>query len=72
MNHGLDIPGFFPGQFVQYVADNVDHDIRTLDGCGTLHGMGIIAAFTPKSDVTSVMQRVSVSAEEIAAVGRIK
>ena len=33
--------------------------------------MGIIAAVTPKSDVTSVIKRVSVSAEEIAAVGRI-
>ena len=61
----------FPGQFVQYVTDNVDHDIRTLDGCGTFHGMGIIAAVTPKRDVTSVIKRVSVSAEEIAAVGRI-
>ena len=71
MNHELDIPGVFPGQFVQYVAANVGHDIRTPDGCGTFHGMGIIAAVTPKSDVTSVMIRVSVSAEEIAAVGRI-
>ena len=71
VNQGLDISGFFLGQFVQYVADNVDHDIITLDGCGTFHGMGIIAAVTPKSDVTSVIQRVSVSAEEIAAVGRI-
>ena len=34
MNQGLDIPGFNPGKFVQYVADNVDHDIRTTDGCG--------------------------------------
>ena len=71
VNQGLDISVFFPGQFVQYVADNVDHDIRTLDGCGTFHGMGIIAVVTPNSDVTSVIQRVSVSAEEIAAVGRI-
>ena len=40
MNQGLDIPGFPPGKFVQYVADNVDHDIRTTDGCDTFHGMG--------------------------------
>jgi len=26
------------------VADNVDHNIRTLDGEGTFHGMGIITA----------------------------
>jgi len=28
----------------QYIADNVDHDIRTTDGMGTFHGMGIISA----------------------------
>ncbi|VDH88747.1 Hypothetical predicted protein [Mytilus galloprovincialis] len=32
---------------VQYIADNVDHNIRSLDGFGTFHGMGIIAASTP-------------------------
>jgi hypothetical protein len=29
--------------FVQWVADNVDHNTATLDGKGTFHGMGIIA-----------------------------
>ena len=33
--------------FIQFVADNVDHNIRTLDGLDTFHGMGIIAALTP-------------------------
>lgn len=33
--------------FLQYVADNVDHNVRTLDGYNTFHGMGIIAAVTP-------------------------
>jgi hypothetical protein len=27
-----------------FVADNVDHNVRTLDGLGTFHGMGIISA----------------------------
>ena len=26
------------------MADNVDHNVRTLDGYGTFHGMGIISA----------------------------
>jgi hypothetical protein len=34
---------------VQYVADNADHNLCTLDGKGTFHGMGIIAAITPAS-----------------------
>ena len=29
--------------FTQWVGDNVDHNIRTLTGKGTLHGMGIIS-----------------------------
>ena len=30
--------------FAQWIADNVDHDINTLTGKGTFHGMGIICA----------------------------
>ena len=30
-----------------FAADNVDHNIITLDGKGTFHGMGMIAALTP-------------------------
>lgn len=30
--------------FTQFIADNVDHNISTLDGKGTFHGMGIIAS----------------------------
>lgn len=33
--------------FVQWVRDNVDHNLATLDGKKTFHGMGIIAAATP-------------------------
>ena len=35
------------GQFGQYIADNVDHNVRTLDGHGTIHAMGIIKTVTP-------------------------
>ena len=54
------------------MADNVDHDIRTIDGCGTFHGMAIIATLTPKIDVASIVTRcVIVSVDDIVAVGRI-
>ena len=45
---------------VQYVADNVDHNIRTIDGKNTFHGMGIIATITPRntdSQTYSVISR---------------
>jgi hypothetical protein len=36
----------FPSSFTQWVGDNVDHSIATLDGRGSFHGMGIIAVST--------------------------
>ena len=43
------------GRFGQFVADNVDHNLRTLDGRGTHRGMGIILAVTPGvRDTTSI------------------
>ena len=34
------------GQSRLFAGDNVDHNIITLDGKGTFHGMGMIAAIT--------------------------
>ena len=42
---------YFPGTFTQWVANNVDHNVASLDGNGSFHGMGIIAISTPKDDV---------------------
>ena len=64
-------PGFASGHFVQFVADNVDHNSRTLDGMNTFHGMGITAAVSPGIKTCTPIPRVTVSAEDIAAVGRI-
>ncbi len=60
---------YFPGTFTQWVADNVDHNVATLDGKGTFHGMGIIAVSTPKdgtpliakSHVVSRQKRIKVN-----------
>ena len=34
----------YPSWFTQWVADNVDHSVITLDGRGTFHGMDIISS----------------------------
>ena len=57
--------------FVQYVADNVDHNIQTLDGTGTFHGMGIISAMTPANLDTRSIPRGSPSLQDITNVSRI-
>ena len=67
-----EIPqSYGPQNFVQYVADNVDHNIRTLDGKNTFHGMGIIGAFTPVTNAEVRIRRLNVTADDIAAVRRI-
>ena len=42
---GVDLP-VERNHFLQFVADNVDHNVRTIDGHGTFHGMGMIATIT--------------------------
>ena len=69
---GTEIPGYTPGHFVQYSTDNLDHNLRSLDGTGTFHGMEIIAAITPGTKATIPIPIRKVSAEDIAKVGRIE
>ena len=40
-----------------FAADNVDHNIITLDGRGTFHGMGMIAIVTPGRKVSCTVLR---------------
>ena len=39
----ISTPSAIPDMFVQWSADNVDHNIQSLDGKGSFHGMGIIS-----------------------------
>ena len=65
-----------PLSFTQFVADNVDHDICTLDGTGTFHRMGIISTtvnLADSNDVESVqylLPRIGrqLTAKEVAVV----
>ncbi|KAK3101781.1 hypothetical protein FSP39_006288 [Pinctada imbricata] len=42
-----DVHTLATDQSIQYVADNIDHNVRTLDGLGTFHGMGMLSGITP-------------------------
>ena len=44
--NNTDINSFLTDMFIQYVADNVYHSLRTLDGHNTFHGMGLVACIT--------------------------
>lgn len=67
-NQGTELPEHISGQFVQFVADNVDHDLQTIDRLHTFHGMGIIGTVTPGTKLVNYIPRKSVSAEQIRAV----
>ena len=66
------INGLEEGSFLQYTADNVDHNIRTLDGLDIFHGMGIVVSVTPYISVKKVVPKCTLSAAEITNVGRIE
>ena len=56
-----DILGEGSFGMVLFAADNVDHNILTLDGKDTFHGMGMIAAVTPGRHTSHVVPRKRVS-----------
>ena len=41
---------YLPGAFTRWSADNIDHNIRTLDGKGTFHAMGLVSSTTGTSE----------------------
>lgn len=69
---GTEIPGYTQDHQLQHVADNVDHNVATIDGSGTFHGMGIVATVTPNINaLRKQIAKKNVTAEDLAAVGRI-
>ena len=70
LTYGTDIPDY-TSQFVQYAADNVDHNIKTLDGNNTFHGMGMIAAVTPGVMKSNPIVKAKVTPRDIATIGKV-
>ena len=50
----------FPAMFTQWVGDNVDHNVASLDGNGSLHGMELIAIASKCEENESRLQQVAV------------
>ena len=44
-----------------FAADNVDHNIVSLNGKGTFHGMGMIAGITPGQKISHTVFRKNIS-----------
>ena len=62
-----------PTHFVHHVADNADHNSRTLDGRNTFHGMGIICSVTPAVSLSLTMPRLEdVSTKDLIRLTKIE
>ena len=66
-SHGTDIINPTT-EFVQHAVDNVEHNIRTLDGHDIVHGMGMIAAVTAGTRLNRPIFRVHVTSLYVAIV----
>ena len=56
---------------VQFDADNVDHNIATIDGHNTFHGMGMIATITPGVQCARSVPRVYASREDLTEICKV-
>jgi len=71
-DQGTGLVGMNSNSWIQFVADNVDHQIRTLDRTCTFHGTGIIEADTPGSKrCKAVLRNLSISPEIMSAIGKV-
>jgi hypothetical protein len=71
VEQGISIPGITDTSCLQFMADNVDHNIDTLDGNGTFHGMGIVAAITPSDPIKKKIPRLSATLEDVKSIAKI-
>ena len=54
-------------QFLQFMADNIDHNTQTLDALNTFYIMGMIKSITPGIKCTSrIIPCEEVTAEDVA------
>ena len=72
VTHGTEFPGMTSKTFIQFIGDNVDHNICTIDGKGTFHGMGMLAAATPRlPKFPIIIPRAVVNLEVLQQVGQV-
>ncbi|GFR72802.1 hypothetical protein ElyMa_000387300 [Elysia marginata] len=69
---GSNLSGVSNGSFIQFAGNNFDHNLKTLEGLGTVHGMRIIGAATPDERRSRPIHRdTSVNGNQIFTLGQI-
>ena len=65
----LETPCLMQDYFLQFMEDNIDHSIQTLDGLNTFHSMGMIKAVTQTPGIKCISRItpcVEVTTEDVA------
>lgn len=71
VSQGAYLPQTMSDSMIQFSADNVDHNLHTLDGHDTFHGMGIIASVTPGMKFSNSIPRLDTTADQVVNAGKI-
>ena len=58
--------------FIQWAAGNTDHNLATLDGSGSFHGMGVISMLTPKTANTVDVRQGTFCDDHVQRLKRMK
>ena len=66
--HGIHIEGINNESFLQHVTDNADHNLRTIDGLNTFHGMEIIAIVTPRVTIIWPVPKVTLPSSQVIEI----
>ena len=57
---------------LQYMADNIDHNISNLDGRNTFHAMGMMATITPATKLVSkIKSHTTLSKDELINTAKV-
>ena len=67
-----ELPQKHPLCFTQWSADNVDHNVMTLNGLGVFHGMGIISMSVPCSSPIDAINSGAFGETGIKRLARVK
>lgn len=70
VTQGVDLEGLTEEALLHFIADNVDHNAKTLDGQNVIHMMGQMAAVTPAIPNKKKIPRLKVTLHDIRELGK--
>jgi len=70
VTQGVDVSELTTDALMHFIADNVDHNAKTLDGENVIHMMGQMGTITPARPSNKKIPRGNVTLEDIRKIGQ--